>query len=91
MAKRSLGHMSKRSRTLRKKTRETVGISSIIKEFKKGEKVSIHPKPSYPGMPHPRYRGRTGEVLGKRGKSYLVELMIGNSKKKLIVPPVHLR
>ena len=91
MAKRSLGKLSKRTRLLRKKTRERTSISSVIREFKDGEMVSIDPKPNYPGMPHPRYRGATGVVAGKRGKAYAVKVRVGNAEKTLLIPSVHLR
>ncbi|MFH1447281.1 MAG: 50S ribosomal protein L21e [Candidatus Micrarchaeota archaeon] len=91
MSTRSLGKMSKRTRLLKKRSKEHVGISSMIKEFKKGENVSIHPKPRYDGMPHPRFRGMTGVVVSKRGNAYVLKLKVGKAEKTLIVPPVHLR
>jgi large subunit ribosomal protein L21e len=42
-------------------------------------------------MPHPRYKGRIGKIIGKRGKSYIVEITDGNKVKKLISRPEHLK
>jgi large subunit ribosomal protein L21e len=57
------------------------------------DKVDIITDPSYHknGMPHKRYHGRTGTVLGQRGRCYLVEVKLGNSTKILIVGVEHLR
>jgi len=90
--KRSLGKMSKRSRLLRRRVSESkLGITKLIKTFAIGDRVVIDHKSSYfGGMPHPRYRGKLGIVTGKRGEAYIVEVKVYSSKKKLIVPPVHL-
>jgi len=43
------------------------------------------------GMPHPRYQGRTGIVVGYRGSAAEVEIGKGKNAKRLIVHPVHLK
>jgi large subunit ribosomal protein L21e len=35
--------------------------------------------------------GHTGEVLGKQGRSFKVEITDGGKRKKLVVRPAHLR
>jgi large subunit ribosomal protein L21e len=42
-------------------------------------------------MPSRRYHGRTGTVVGQRGRCYLVEVKLRNSKKTLIIGKEHLR
>lgn len=42
-------------------------------------------------MPHSRYHGRTGTIVGQRGRCYLVDVKLGNSKKTLIIGKEHLR
>ena len=59
--------------------------------YKVGDRVSIDSQSKYSGMPHPRYRGRTGIITATRGKAYVVAIMDGNMPKDLIIPPVHLR
>ncbi|MCS7105748.1 MAG: 50S ribosomal protein L21e, partial [Candidatus Aenigmarchaeota archaeon] len=55
-------------------------------------KVVIAQEPSsHSGMPHPRFKGRIGKVIGKRGKSYIVEITDGNKVKKIISKPEHLK
>jgi large subunit ribosomal protein L21e len=88
--RRSLGKMSKRSRALGAAARKLT-VPGLFSSFKVGDRVSIDPQSKYSGMPHPRYRGRTGVITGNRGKAYVVEIMDGKMAKSLIVPPVHLR
>ena len=90
--KRSLGKMSKRSRLLRRRVSEPrLGITKLVKTFSMGDRVIIDHKTSYfGGMPHPRYRGKLGTVIGKRGEAYIIEVKVYSALKKLIVPAVHL-
>lgn len=89
--KRSRGKMSKRSRLLRKRRGRKLGTTRLVKKFSIGDRVRIDIKSGYFGnMPHPRYRGKHGIIVGVRGKSYIVELRHMKSIKKLIIPPVHL-
>jgi hypothetical protein len=49
------------------------------------------PKGNFRNIPHPRYRGRVGTVVEKRGFAYVVEIPVSSStKRKLIVPQMHL-
>ena len=43
-------------------------------------------------VPHPRYKGRVGVVIEKRGDAYVVEIAVSKSTKRiLIVPQMHLQ
>jgi large subunit ribosomal protein L21e len=42
------------------------------------------------GMPHPRFQGLTGKVIGYRGKVVEVKLKQGKAEKLLLVHPAHL-
>ncbi len=89
--RRSKGQVSKRSRLLRRRMSERrLGMSKLLKTFKVGESVTVSPKMGYSGMPHPRYRGRTGVVKSTRGKAYVIYIRDGNASKQLIIPSVHL-
>ncbi len=90
MVKRSKGKMSKRSRLLGM-TNNKLTVNELVKSFKTGDIVVIDLKVRFSGMPHPRYRGRHGEIVGTRGKSYLVKIKDGNAVKELIIPSVHLQ
>lgn len=91
MVKRSLGKLSKRTRLLRKKTRTKLSVGRIMREFNEGDRVSLDYVAGQQGMPHPRYRGRSGVIVGKRGNAYIVEIRDMTAIKHLIVPGVHLR
>jgi len=88
--RRSLGKMSKRSRSLGHAARKLT-VPGLISSFKVGQAVCIDPQSKYSGMPHPRYRGRTGIITETRGKAYVVKINDYNAVKSLIIPPVHLR
>ncbi|AAM02873.1 50S ribosomal protein L21e [Methanopyrus kandleri] len=94
MVRRSKGFRSRTRKKLRKKPRER-GLSPLgpmTQEFEEGQKVHIVIDPSvHKGMPHPRYHGRTGEVVGRQGRAYIVKIRDGGKEKKLIVYPEHLK
>jgi len=41
-------------------------------------------------MPHPRFHGKTGEVVGKRGRAFVLKITDGDATKTLIALPEHL-
>ncbi|MEM3781851.1 MAG: hypothetical protein QXT43_02735 [Candidatus Micrarchaeaceae archaeon] len=89
---RSQGLFSGRTRHLsRHHAPSKLGISAIIKQFSIGDKVAIVPKGNFRDIPHPRYRGRIGTVIGKRGSAYEVEVRVSKTAKRiLVVPQKHL-
>jgi large subunit ribosomal protein L21e len=63
-----------------------------IAEFDEGQKVHLNIDPSVrDGQFHPRFNGLTGEVKGKQGRAFKVEINDGGKTKTLIVKPAHLR
>ncbi|MDG5775005.1 50S ribosomal protein L21e [Haloarculaceae archaeon H-GB2-1] len=63
-----------------------------VQEFENGQKVHLKIDPSVPdGRFHPRFDGLTGQVAGKQGQAYKVEINDGGKDKTLIVKPAHLR
>jgi len=89
------GYRNKTRRIHRKKVR-TRGLGSIDKyliDYEINDKVDLITDPSQHkrGMPHRRYHGRTGVIVGKRGRCYEVEVKLGKSKKLLILGKEHLR
>jgi len=89
------GYRHRTRKLLRKHVREKGAVpklSVILREYKIGEKVAIKIDPSFHyGMPHRRYHGLTGTVIGKRGRAYIIEVYLGRKRKTLIVTPEHLR
>ncbi|MFB6123119.1 MAG: 50S ribosomal protein L21e [Haloferacaceae archaeon] len=63
-----------------------------IQEYDEGQKVHLKLDPSVPdGRFHPRFDGLTGEVVGKQGRAFKVEITDGSKTKVLITQPAHLR
>jgi large subunit ribosomal protein L21e len=89
------GYRNKTRRVHKKKARKG-GLGSIDKylvEYEINDKVDIitdsgqHKK----GMPHRRYHGKTGTIVGIRGRCFEVKVKLGNSKKLLIVGKEHIK
>jgi large subunit ribosomal protein L21e len=67
-------------------------ISKAIQDFEEGQMVHIDIDPSvHHGMPNAKFQGKTGKVLGKRGRAYLLQVTDGNSKKEVISLSQHLK
>ncbi|MFD1564210.1 50S ribosomal protein L21e [Haloarchaeobius amylolyticus] len=63
-----------------------------IQEYEEGEKVHLKIDPSVAdGRFHPRFDGRTGEVIGKQGSAFKVQINDGGKDKTLLVTAAHLR
>ncbi len=91
MTKRSNGLFVGKTRHLAKHhPLSQLPVSGLVKDFNIGDKVAIVPKGNFKDIPHPRYKGRVGTIVEKRGSAYVVELRMFNSKKLLVVPAVHL-
>jgi len=92
MTQKSHGPRAKTRKRLKQPVRYRPTITKFLKEFQIGEKVVIDPEPSSQrGMPHVRYRGRVGEIIGKRGNAYIVAVKVGSKTKQLISAPEHLK
>ncbi|MFB6092860.1 MAG: 50S ribosomal protein L21e [Haloquadratum sp.] len=63
-----------------------------IQEYEEGQKVHLNIDPSVrEGRFHPRFNGHTGEVVGKQGRAFKVEIVDGGKEKTIIARPAHLR
>jgi len=82
----------RRTRNLRVKTREKgkTKIRRFMQSFKEEDKVSILIDPAQKSIPHPRFQGMTGKVVGSQGRAYYVMVKDGGKAKKVLVPPEHL-
>ncbi len=95
MVKASQGYRHRTRKVFRKRIRERGAIpplSLLLIDYKIGDKVYIVPNPAiHEALPHRRYVGKVGTIIGKRGRAYIVEVYLGNKRKELIVVPEHLR
>jgi len=63
-----------------------------IQEYEEGEKVHLKIDPSVSdGRFHPRFDGLTGEVVGKQGSAFKVQINDGGKDKTLLVTAAHMR
>ena len=68
-----------------------MGLTMRIKDFKAGDKVIVTPRGTFRNIPHPRYRGMVGVVMGRRGDAYEVRITLSKSTSRLlVVPQMHL-
>lgn len=62
-----------------------------IESFDEGQKVHLSIDPSEPdGRFHNRFDGHTGEVVGRQGDAFVVEITDGGKTKQVIAAAVHL-
>jgi len=67
-------------------------VTSVIQKFEVGQNVHIVCEPSIQkGMPHRRFHGKTGTVVGQRGRAWVLAIRDGNSEKIVIARPQHLK
>ena len=91
---RSRGSRSRSRQKMTKVAREgrTNPITNKLQRFEVDDLVHIIINPSIQkGQPHHRFHGKTGKIIGTKGKAYLVSLKDGNKSKELIVRPDHLK
>jgi large subunit ribosomal protein L21e len=91
--RKSHGKMRAHSKQLRKRPRErgAPAVTRYLQEFQTGDMVHIDIVSSEASIPHPKYQGRTGQVIGQRGHAYLVQISDGGKLKTLIIEPVNLK
>lgn len=95
MAQRQGGGFRRKTRhklQKRKRDKGKVTLTRILQEFKTGDKVRVMQEPAVQGgMPNPKFKNSIGAVIGRQGKSYIVELLDFNKVKRVISAGVHLK
>jgi large subunit ribosomal protein L21e len=89
----SKGYRAGTRRLLKKEPREhgKIRLSKLLREYQPGSHVVVKIDSSVQkGMPHRRFHGKTGTIIEKRGRSYVVSVSQGDAVKKIIVRPEHL-
>jgi len=84
-----------RKRT-KKKFSQKVGyrptLTKFLAEYIVGQQVVIMQEASsHRGVPFRRFRGTSGYIVGRRGNAYIIEIQDGNSVKKVISRPEHIK
>ena len=82
----------RKTRNLKVGTRDKgkVKIKQYLQEFNEGDRVSIVINPSFQAIPHPRFRGNSGRVVGRQGRAYYVQINDKGKEKRILVTPEHL-
>ena len=95
MVKPPRGYRHRTRKLLRKHVRQKGAvprISVILREYRVGERVAIKIDPSFHyAMPHRRFHGLTGVIVGRRGRAYEVRVKLGRKEKTLFVTPELIR
>lgn len=91
MVAKSHGPRRRTREKMRKEKRSKFTINRILKEFKLGEKVAIKTDSSSSAIPFRRFHGLTGEIAGKRGRAYIINVYDGNKLKRVIARSEHLK
>jgi large subunit ribosomal protein L21e len=89
----SKGYRSGTRHLLKKGPREhgKLGLTKLLQEYQPGNRVMVRIDSSVQkGMPHRRFHGKTGIIIEKRGRSYVVSVPQGDAVKEIIVRPEHL-
>jgi ribosomal protein L21E len=78
--------------TKSRKERGKVSLRRYLAEFSEGDRVSLMIEPAvHEGIYCPRFAGKSGIVVSKKGTCYEVKINDFKKEKILIVHPVHMR
>ncbi|MGM5488262.1 MAG: 50S ribosomal protein L21e [Nanobdellota archaeon] len=89
-----IGTFGSKTRHKLQKSRRQKGklpLSRYFQQFDEGDRVVLKAEPAVKrGMYFPRFHGKVGTILQKRGFCYEVRIKDFNKQKTVIVHPVHL-
>ena len=90
----SSGVRRKSRAALSKRVREKgrIPLSRLLARYEEGDKVVITIDPGvHKGMPHKRFQGQVANVVGRRGRAYILEIPQRKTVKTIIATPEHIR
>src|SRR3989338_9686679 len=74
-----------------KKEKGKLSLRRFLQELKEGDNVVLKAAPSVQsGQYFRRFHGKTGSVVGRKGKCYEVRIKDKDKIKNILVKPVHL-
>jgi len=66
-------------------------LTRFLAHYAAGDRVTLQAESAYhKGMFHPRFHGKVGTIVARKGRCYELTICDGTKEKKLIVHPVHL-
>jgi len=69
-----------------------ISLTRYLQQFNRGDHVQLQAEPAVQkGMYYPRFYGKAGKIIGKRGECYEVRIVDGNMTKTVMSHPVHLK
>jgi large subunit ribosomal protein L21e len=71
--------------------RGKIRLSAYFKKYNEGDTVAVVKELSVSSSFPSRIVGKTGKIVGSRGRFKIVELNDGDKVKKFIIHPIHLR
>lgn len=75
-----------------KSQRSRVNIAQVMHRYEEGDRVAITLDGAQQGgMPHRRFQGRSGTIVGRQGVAWVVAFKDGNMEKTVVARPEHLR
>ncbi|MFX1465361.1 MAG: 50S ribosomal protein L21e [Promethearchaeota archaeon] len=89
----SKGYRTRTRKCLKKhpRNRGMPPLSKMTRNYEIGDYVDVDPEPAiHKGLPHRRFIGKTGIVIGKRGRAYLIQIKDKKKEKTLITLPEHI-
>ena len=88
MPQKSYGKMRRSRKKMMNPKKPT--LTQLLQKFEPGQQVHIVLRSSG-SFQHPRFHGKTGTILAKKGRTYLIEVKDGNLAKKIYLMPEHLK
>lgn len=92
--RRSHGQRQGTRSILRSSVREKqrVPIRRVMHPYNEGDRVAVVLSGwQQRGMPHRRFHGRSGRIVERQGRAWVVAIKDGNMNKTLVARPEHLR
>jgi len=71
--------------------RGKLSLGRYFQELKPGQRIAIVRNLSYKASFPTRLQGKTGTIIGIRGKAFIVSLMNGKKEKKFILTREHIK
>jgi len=87
MVRKSYG--KKRGTRKKFRVKKKLGVTAYLKKFEIGDRVHVTLKTGK--IPDPKFHGMTGEVIGKRGRGYIVTVRDKKAVKKIMLRPEQMR
>ena len=85
-------HTRFRLRKRRVRDRGVAPLGRILQNYEIGNLVDIIIDPSVPkAQPHYRFHGKTGRIIGTRGRAYIILVLDGKKEKTLMTRKEHMR